>query len=72
MPVNWTAPLNQMGLNTHGQMMGSGRLWRSSRLGKLRKSNRDGAITWPKGRPGMFGGLLNIGKGTLSRIGNAQ
>ena len=67
-PVNWMAPLNQMGLNTHGQMMGWGGFG-----GPVGWGNYGNPMGWgnnmAKGQPGIFGGLLNVGKGALGGFG---
>ncbi|WP_428911827.1 hypothetical protein [Niallia sp. Krafla_26] len=68
---NWTAPVNQMGLNVFGQMMGLGGLggppgWGSygNPMSLMGLGNNIGY-----GQPGMLGGMLNIGKGALGGLG---
>jgi hypothetical protein len=65
--VNWK-PVNQKGLNTHGQLAGWGNLggpsgWSSHGI-PMGWGNNMG-----QGQSGMFGGLLKVGKGALGGLG---
>ncbi|MBS4212904.1 hypothetical protein [Neobacillus rhizophilus] len=75
-PATW-APVNQTGLNTQGQMMGWGGPGRLPDWGNYGYPAGWGNPRVPmgwwnnagQGQPGMFGGLLKVGKGALGGLG---
>ncbi|WP_423799887.1 hypothetical protein [Neobacillus sp. SAB-20_R2A] len=75
-PASWS-PVNQTGWNTQGQMMGWGGPGRPLVLGNYGYPAGWGNPRVPmgwwnnagQGQPGMFGGLLKVGKGALGGLG---